>query len=420
VRLQPIPRRHALRLCAAAALGSLALSACQPAPPGPTPTPTSDAPPVPLSQQIAPPAIPPSGHVKIGLIAPFSGVYRNIGPAMHDAFTRALSDFGSSQQSIDVARADETPDVPTAMNNLHDLVERQHATVLTGFFSTTTAYAAHSYVRDRQLVTVAAVAGGGQLTDTLKSPFLFQAGSSVTQLGHPAGTWAAANLGHRAVTVTPDDDYGRELGAAFMEAFRAGGGEIVGNLQPKAATPDYGPFLPQLVAAKPELVFVFAAGLDAATFTKQFDQFGAKNDVHLFGTGDFVAEDTLTDSRQAALGAKSVAGWAWGIDNPANKQLINTFFSAYKHRLNEYAVQQYDATRLLLAGLDAVQWDVSDPGALVRAIEAVHLDSARGPLTVDPITHGLVQNVYIREVREASGELHNLVLDTFQNVPAAA
>ncbi len=418
MRLQPIARRHALRLCAAAALGALTLSACQPARPGPGPTPDATSPTVPLSQQIAPAATPASAHVKIGLIAPFSGVYRNIGPTMHDAFDRAIADHG--QQSVDVARVDEPSDLPTALNNIHDLVERQHATVLTGIFSTTTAYGVRDYVHARQVVTVSAVAGGGQLTDALKTPYLFQAGSSVTQLGHPAGTWAAANLGRRAVTVTPDDDYGREIGAAFMEAFRAGGGEIVGNLQPKAATPDYGPFLPQLVAAKPELVFVFAAGLDAATFTKQFDQFGAKNDVHLFGTGDFVAEDTLTDSRQAALGAKSVAAWAWGIDNPDNKQLVNTFFSAYKHRLNEYAVQQYDATRLLLAGLDAVQWDVSDPGALVRALEAVHLGSVRGPLTVDPATHGLVQNVYIREVREVSGELHNLVLETFQNVQAAA
>ena len=38
-------------------------------------------------------------------------------------------------------------------------------------------------------------------------------------------------------------------------------------------------------------------------------------------------------------------------------------------------------------------------------MEGAEIDSPRGPLTIDPETHGTVQTMYIMEVQEVDGEL---------------
>ncbi len=118
--------------CAAAALGGLSLSACQPVRSGPTAAPDAHrrARCRSAEHDAAPPAVPPSAQ-RTRQDRPDRPLQRRLPQHRADHARRASPapwpDHGSSQKSIDVVRADETPDVPTAMNNLHDLVERQHA-----------------------------------------------------------------------------------------------------------------------------------------------------------------------------------------------------------------------------------------------------------------------------------------------------
>ena len=43
-------------------------------------------------------------------------------------------------------------------------------------------------------------------------------------------------------------------------------------------------------------------------------------------------------------------------------------------------------------------------------------DSPRGPVSIDPDTRDIVQNVYIRKVEKKNGELYNVEFETFPNV----
>ena len=44
------------------------------------------------------------------------------------------------------------------------------------------------------------------------------------------------------------------------------------------------------------------------------------------------------------------------------------------------------------------------------------VDSPRGPVTLDPDTRDLVQNVYVRKVEMKGGELYNVEFATLENV----
>jgi len=46
-------------------------------------------------------------------------------------------------------------------------------------------------------------------------------------------------------------------------------------------------------------------------------------------------------------------------------------------------------------------------------------ESPRGPISIDPETRDIVQNIYIRKVERVKGELYNVEFETFKDVKDA-
>jgi branched-chain amino acid transport system substrate-binding protein len=53
---------------------------------------------------------------------------------------------------------------------------------------------------------------------------------------------------------------------------------------------------------------------------------------------------------------------------------------------------------------------------LVEAMKAMKWESPRGPISIDPETRDIVQNIYIRKVEKVDGELYNIEFATFEAV----
>jgi branched-chain amino acid transport system substrate-binding protein len=57
-----------------------------------------------------------------------------------------------------------------------------------------------------------------------------------------------------------------------------------------------------------------------------------------------------------------------------------------------------------------------DPDKAMAIIRGAKLASPRGPLLIEPDTHDVTQNVYVREVRKVNGKLYNVEFATIPNV----
>jgi branched-chain amino acid transport system substrate-binding protein len=53
---------------------------------------------------------------------------------------------------------------------------------------------------------------------------------------------------------------------------------------------------------------------------------------------------------------------------------------------------------------------------LIAAMKGMSFESPRGPITIDPETRDIVQNIYIRRVERKDGELYNVEFETFPTV----
>jgi branched-chain amino acid transport system substrate-binding protein len=58
----------------------------------------------------------------------------------------------------------------------------------------------------------------------------------------------------------------------------------------------------------------------------------------------------------------------------------------------------------------------TDGDKLMAAIKGMAWESPRGPISIDPETRDIVQNIYIRKVEKKGGELYNVEFETFEAV----
>ena len=58
----------------------------------------------------------------------------------------------------------------------------------------------------------------------------------------------------------------------------------------------------------------------------------------------------------------------------------------------------------------------ADGDSLIAAAKGMKWESPRGPISIDPDTRDIVQNVYIREVQKIDGKAQNVEIDKIENV----
>ena len=57
-----------------------------------------------------------------------------------------------------------------------------------------------------------------------------------------------------------------------------------------------------------------------------------------------------------------------------------------------------------------------DGDGLIAAMKGMKWESPRGPISIDPETRDIIQNIYIRKVEKRDGELYNVEFATFEAV----
>ncbi len=98
-------------------------------------------------------------------------------------------------------------------------------------------------------------------------------------------------------------------------------------------------------------------------------------------------------------------------DSPENKAFVAAFEKANNGmRPNFMAVAAYDGMALVYQALEKTKGDASGD-ALIAAMKGMSWMSPRGPVSIDPETRDIVQNIYVRKVEKKDGELYNVEFD---------
>jgi branched-chain amino acid transport system substrate-binding protein len=237
---------------------------------------------------------------------------------------------------------------------------------------------------------------------------------SASEVSHIAGDYAYNELGWRnAVTFAWDRAWGHESAGGFQRGFEAAGGKVIQKIWPPAGTVDFGPYVANL-NSEADGLFDCITGAATVRFMQALKDTG--HDWKVIGTGPAFDETFFKALGDLALGAYSVYPYSGALDTPENKD--------YQERARKLGYAKpgenppaffsvcYTSARWITEAIKAIDGNVEDAEAFLKALRSLKFASIRGPLTLDKYGHP-IQNVYVRQVEKVDGSYQNTVIKTY-------
>jgi branched-chain amino acid transport system substrate-binding protein len=76
----------------------------------------------------------------------------------------------------------------------------------------------------------------------------------------------------------------------------------------------------------------------------------------------------------------------------------------------------WDGMQIIRNGLEQQKNQPFSAEKFMKYVAGAKLTSPRGPIQIDPKTHDIIQNVYIRKVEKVNGKLENVEFATIPHV----
>ena len=365
----------------------------------------------------ASPALADDATVTIGLILPMTGPSASTGKQERAGAELYIAQHGDkvAGKTISLVVKDDTGAADVTKRLSEELIGNDHASVLMGFELTPLALAVAPVSAEAKVPEIVTAAATAMITE--KSPFIVRTSFTLPQASVPMADWCVKNNIKKVVTIVTDYGPGIDAEKWFGNSFKKGGGQITEAIRVPLKNPDFAPFLQRVKDDNPDAVFVFVPSGFGAIFMKQFVERGLdKSGVKLIGTGDVTDDDLLAVIGDSALGAVTTHHYSAAHNSPENKAFVAAFEAANGGlRPNFMAVGAYDGMALVYHALEKTK-GATDGDSLLAAMKGASWVSPRGPVTIDPATRDIVQNIYVRKVEKVDGKLFNVEFETIPDV----
>jgi branched-chain amino acid transport system substrate-binding protein len=357
--------------------------------------------------------------VRIGLIMPYSGQFADAAAQMDNAIKLYMKQHGDTVagRKIEIIRKDTGGIAPDVAKRLaQELVVRDNVDILAGFALTPNAMAAADVSEQAKKFMV--VMNAATSIITTKSPYMARASVTIPQINESLGKWAATKGGVKKV-YTMVSDYGPGLDAesGFARGFKEAGGEVVGTVRMAVANPDFSAYVQRAKDINPEGIYVFVpGGAQPPAFGKALAERGIDpNKIKVLGQGEITDDAALKSMGDVALGI--ITGFHYDHNHPSamNRDFVKAYNEAYGRNPDLFSIGGWDGMHLIYEALKKTGGK-TDGQALIDAAKGMKWESPRGPISIDPETRDIVQNVYIRRVEKVDGKLVNVEFDKVENV----
>ncbi|MBV9563932.1 MAG: ABC transporter substrate-binding protein [Bradyrhizobium sp.] len=354
--------------------------------------------------------------VKIGLILPMTGGQASTGKQIDNAIKLYMKQHGDTVagKKIEIILKDDGALPDKTKTAAQELIVNDKVSFIAGFGVTPAALAAAPLATQAKIPEVVMAAGTSIITE--KSPYIVRTSFTLPQSSTIIGDWAVKNGIKKVASLTSDYAPGNDALASFKEHFTAGGGQIVEEVKVPLANPDFAPFLQRMKDAKPDAMFVFVPAGQGGNFMKQYAERGLdKAGIKVIGPGDVTDDDLLNDMGDAVLGTVTAHIYSAAHPSEMNKEFVAAYKKDFGNRPGFMAVNGYDGIHLIYEALKKTGGKTDGDG-LIEAMKGMKWESPRGPISIDPETRDIVQNVYVRKVEKKDGELYNVEFETFEAV----
>ena len=350
--------------------------------------------------------------VKVGMLVPMTGPFASTGKQLVAGARLYMQLKGDvvAGKKIQLVVKDDTGNADVTKRLAQELVVNDKVAFLAGFGLTPGALATAPIATEAKIPEIVMMAATSIITE--RSPYIVRTSFSVPQTTVPLANWAAANGIKTVVTVVSDYAPGIDVETAFKRRFEAAGGKVIESLRVPLSSNDFAPALQRVADAKPDAIMGFVPAGVGPVFIRQFVERGLdKSGIKFIAEGSLTEDDIVNQIGDAALGVITSQHYSAAHNSPENKSFVEAFKKANGGmRPNLMAMQSYDGMHLIYEALKKTKGS-TDGAEIVDAMKGMSWVSPRGPITIDPATREVIQNIYIRKVERVNGELYNVEFD---------
>ena len=315
--------------------------------------------------------------IRIGLIYTLSGPAAALGQQSKNGFELAVKELGGKMagKEVQLFVADDTLKPDLAIQKARELIESDKVDFVVGPIFSNVLVAIHKPVTDAGKILISTNAGASAFAGKNCTPNFFVTSYQNDQIYEAIGD-ASNKLGYKKVyALVPNYPAGKDALSGFKRTYK---GQIVEESLLPLNTTDFQPEISKIVAAKPDALFTFMPGGLGINLLKTFNQAGLKGKLPVISA--FTADEaTLPVLKDAAVGVLGALTWAPNMDNPENKKFVSEYEKAYNAVPASYAMQAYDAAKLIDSAVVALKGDVSNMKAVAAELRKANFKSVRGP-----------------------------------------
>jgi branched-chain amino acid transport system substrate-binding protein len=402
--VSPIDRRQALKLMAALGTTGLA-AACGTAGSANDDT-TSDDP------------------IKIGMVAPRSGGYKQLGEDLTRGFQLFLDLNGGrlGGHPINLVIADEGESPQSGKAAVESLLQ-QDVHALTGVVNSAVMLGIRDTVEQAKVPLIGSNASPANLQSVV---YIWRTSYVNDEPGKALGPHVTEYL----ATLSPAERFAPAGRVAIISPQYTGGEDAVHGFQqtfgsgptdPRLTEPIWTEYVTnpgknafrgpigKLLALQPDAVFCFFAGAAAVEFLRQLHAAGYRKQI--YGPGFLTEGTVLSELKPAeAEGIVTALNYSADINNAANRTFASAYRKAHSVSPTSYAMASYDAAQVLDKAI-RIAGRRPTPQDLNLAIGKIgQIDSPRGPWQFNQ-SRTPQQKWYLRRVQRDGQTLANVLIN---------
>jgi len=359
--------------------------------------------------------------IKIGLINSYSGFLAQAGDEMEKGISLYIKEHTKDLPPgvrIEVVRRDDTAAPEVGRRVAQELITRDRVQLLVGVVGSPIAAAVAPLTAEAKIPLVITNAAGVAIPRI--SPYVVRVSFTLWHQAYPLGKWATKQNWKTAFTAVSDFIPGHDAEGAFTKGWTDAGLQMLGSVRFPTTNPDFAPFVQRVKDAKPDVAFLWVpAGNQATAILKAAKDLGLRESgINVISTQDLVPDEELPNMGDFAVGLVTSGTYSAAADRPANK----AFLAAWEKEYGTRAIPDF---------LSAHGWDgmtaifdlIKQTRGRFTGEEAIKFftnwktdNSPRGPISIDPATRDVIQNIYMRRTEMRNGKLANVEFDTIPNV----
>lgn len=333
---------------------------------------------------------PAEDTIKIGATEPLSGTFKDIGERYLEGVVYAAKVINESGgllgKKVEVIPIDSELKPDVATRKATNLILKDGVKFFTGGTGSSVGAAMQQLAEKQNVIMISYGMAAASMTGEKCNRNFFRNCGNTDQQSYALADLVAKKKYKKVAIIAQDYSFGKEALAAFKKKLAQlnPSAKIVAELYHPAGTKDFAPYISQIIAAKPDVVFTPNWGNDLTLLLKQGRPMGMNQKIISYYINDEVTIQALGDD-SLMIGNMGAEAYVLSIPTKKNEEFVAKFYKEMGHyptwlRGKAYISTMFWAEAVKKAG-------TTDVDAVIKAWEGLTYDGPAGLWTMRACDH---------------------------------